>query len=281
MLVEPLPDSPAWARYVRTAPIPVLTDTADELALLAEAEELHGNVDAHLINEAISGDPLMTLQVLAHVASHRARSQITDVHTVTGAVVLMGIGPFFRVFASIETVDQRLSDHPEALDAVRRHVRRAWCAARLVTEFALQHGDTHAAAMQMAALLHNHIDLLLWCHAPAPMLQVEVALSRAPGHRREDVERRLLHVDRRILERDLMHAWQLPELLCRLVDPDDERSKVLLQPQRRMLALAILLADRIDRDPASRYSMEELDELGRLLSLSPTSAARLVENVLE
>lgn len=281
MLARPLPDLAAWTQYLQTAPMPVLPETADELGLLAEAEIRHGNVDAHLINEAISGDPLMTLQVLAHVARHRAQRQVTDVHTVTGAVVLMGIGPFFHAFAGVETVDERLQDQPAALARVRREIRRAWCAARLVTEFALQHSDTHAAALQMAALLHNRVDLLLWCHAPALMTQVEAAQARQPERARADIERDLLHVDRIALDQALTQAWQLPELLRRLVDPDDERARVLLQPQRRMLALAITLADRLDRDPASRYALEELEELGRLLTLSPAATARLVENVLD
>ena len=52
MLARPLPDLAAWTQYLQTAPMPVLPETADELGLLAEAEIRHGNVDAHLINEA-------------------------------------------------------------------------------------------------------------------------------------------------------------------------------------------------------------------------------------
>ena len=94
-LTEPLRDLNAWATRFQRAPIPVLRDTADALEALRANED---NTDANSIGEMISGDPLMTLKVLAYESGHRGRSVVTSAETVISALVMMGISPFFRAF---------------------------------------------------------------------------------------------------------------------------------------------------------------------------------------
>jgi HDOD domain len=281
MLAQPLPDLAAWSQYLTGRPIPVLPDTAEELSLLAEVEARHGTVDAHLIDEAVGDDPLMTLQVLTHVSRHRADRQVTDVHTVTAAVVLMGIGPFFQIFSPPLVLDDHLDAHPKAVTEIHRLIRRSWCAARLVTEFALLHADGHASALQKAALLHGHADILLWCHAPALAQAVHERCEQDPAQDRPHHERAVLNIELRALEHQLARDWGLPATLRRLTDPDDTRAKVLLQPQRRLLELALTLADRLDREsPQATLTLEELEELSTLLTLSTPSVQRLIDNTL-
>jgi hypothetical protein len=281
MLAQPLPDLAAWSQYLTARPIPVLLDTAEELSLLAEVETRHGTVDAHLIEQAVGDDPLMTLQVLAHVSRHRTDRQVTDVHTVTAAVVWMGIGPFFQTFSPLLVLDDHLDAHPGALAEIHRLIRRSWCAARLVTEFALLHADGHASALQKAALLHGHANVLLWCHAPALAQAVRDRCAEDPAQDSAHHERAVLNIDLRALEHQLARDWGLPTLLRRLTDPDDTRAQVLLQPQRRLLELALTLAERLDREglPATP-TLEEMEELSTLLTLSTPSVQRLIENTL-
>lgn len=281
MLAQPLPDLAAWSQYLTGQPIPVLFDTAEELRLLAEVEARRGTVDAHLINDAIGDDPLMTLRVLAHVAQHRADRQVTDVHTVTAAVVLMGIGPFFDSVEPLRVLDDHLAAHPRAIAEIHRLIRRAWCAARLVTEFALLHSDGHASALQKAALLHGHATLLLWCHAPALAQAVQDRQAQDPSHSAADHEQAVLNIELAALEHRLAQDWGLPATLLRLTDSADARSQILLQPQRRLLALALVLADRIDREGASAApTLDEMEELSVLLTLSTPSVQRLIDNTL-
>jgi HDOD domain len=281
MLAQPLPDLAAWSQYLTGQPIPVLLDTAEELSLLAEVEARRGTVDAHLIDEAVGDDPLMTLRVLTHVAQHRTHRQVTDVDTVTGAVVLMGIGPFFDTFSPLLVLDDHLDAHPGAVAEIHRLIRRAWCAARLVTEFALLHADGHASTLQKAALLHGHADILLWCHAPALAQALRDRCAQDPAQDRSHHERAVLNIELRPLEHQLARDWGLPASLRRLTDPDDARSLVLLQPQRRLLEIALTLADRLDREgPRASPTLEELEELSTLLTLSTPSVQRLYENTL-
>ena len=101
---------------------------------------------------------------------HRGEHQVTEVQTVTAAVVLMGIGPFFRAFppAGLRVLEEELRTgaDPQRLDRGDAPARRAWRTAQVVTEFELQHGDPHAEAMQGAAVMHNLAEVLLWWRAP-------------------------------------------------------------------------------------------------------------------
>ena len=281
MLAQPLPDLAAWSRYLMSQPIPVLLDTATELALLAEVESRLGTVDAHQIDDAIGDDPLMTLQVLTHVSRHRSDRQVTDVHTVTAAVMLMGIGPFFQTFSTVVVLEDHLHDHPDAAAQVHRLMRRAWNAARVVTEFALLHADGHASTLQKAALLHGHAEMLLWCHAPTLAQALHDQRALDPQRSAAAIERQILNVELSALEHRLAQDWGLPATLRRLTDPADTRSQVLLQPQRQLLTLAMTLADRLDREGAgATLTPEELDALSGLLTLSPAAVQRLIENTL-
>lgn len=281
MLAQPLPDLAAWSQYLMGRPIPVLLDTAEELLLLADVETRHGTVDAHLIDEAVGNDPLMTLQVLTHVSRHRTDRQVTDVHTVTAAVVLMGIGPFFQTFSPPLVLDEHLGAYPGAVAEIHRLIRRSWCAARLVTEFALQHADGHASVLQKAALLHGHANLLLWCHAPALAQAVRDRCEQDQAQGSAHHERAVLNIELRALEHQLARDWGLPTMLRRLTDPDDAHAQVLLQPQRRLLELALTLADRLDREgPQATPTLDEMEELSTLLTLSTPSVQRLIENTL-
>ena len=103
-------DVEGWARCFEAASLPVLGATAFALEQLRANEDA---VDAHLLAETVAADPLLTLKVLAHVAGLR-RGRLDDTRggpeTVTAALVLMGIGPFFRAFGRQVTVDEMLGD---------------------------------------------------------------------------------------------------------------------------------------------------------------------------
>lgn len=275
-------DPDAWSARLCAEPIPVLAETVDQLTDLALLEERSGSVDAHMIADAIGGDTLMTLRVLAHLSRHRGSQQVTDVHTVTAAVVMMGIGPFFRAFppAGLRTVEDLLARSPEQLSAVRRLMARSWRIARVVTEFELQHGDSHAAALQVAALLGDSAEILLWCHAP----DIARQLGQDPDEARQ---RQVLGCSMAELLQALMRHWQMPELLRTLLAPQDglaatapQGRLLLLRPQRRLLALAGRVVEQAGQEPPAGLTLEELEELAGWLTLSTPAAERLAQQAL-
>ncbi len=111
-LKQPLADLDAWVACFRDAEIPVRAETAAALEAMRQNED---DVDANLIGEMISGDPLMTLKVMAFAAKHRSARLVTAPETVTSTLVMMGISPFFRAFGPQTVLEDVLQDPPEAL----------------------------------------------------------------------------------------------------------------------------------------------------------------------
>ena len=101
-ITRALPDLQAWTAHFLAAPLPVLADTAELLETYRDNEDA---VDAHLLAGTVAADPLMSLKLLAHVAGVRSPRSTTDPETVTAALVLLGITPFFRAFGPQATVD--------------------------------------------------------------------------------------------------------------------------------------------------------------------------------
>lgn len=269
---QPLRDLAAWVARFRDAPIPVLDATAEAIGAYAENEDA---VDAHLLAETVSADPLMTLSLLAHVGSTSRRP--TDIETVTGALVLLGIGPFFRRFRALPTVSSTLAGLPDAaaahegMLAVLERTRRA---ARFALGFAAHRMDPDAAVIHEAALLHDLAELLLWCHAPLLAMEIAQRLRTTPGLRSVQAQQAVLGMVLADLQQALMKAWRLPALLIQL---DDERHAD--SPQVRNVALAVRLARHSAASWDNPALPDDLAEIGALLQLGPEPTLKLLRDI--
>lgn len=277
-------DLNAWVKRLTAAPVPVLAATAQEIARLALQEQEHDNVDAHMLAEAIAVDPLMTIRLLAHVGQRRRVAQITDAETVTASLVHMGLNPFFRHFSELPTAEERLQQHPEALESFQRVVRRCHRAARFALGFAVHRRDDDAVVVQEAALVHDFAELLVWYHEPILAATIElgpageVAAAGDAGDRpgsRWDVPLRL---DTGELGQALMRAWHMPKLLIELTD-EYYCHNPLVESQRQVVQWAVRLA-RHTADGWDKSSLgPDLEALSRMLHLSATAAYRLVRDI--
>lgn len=279
-LDRPLADVAAWAAWLSGATIPILQTTAQEIAWLAEAEERRGDVDAHQLSEPIERDPLMCLRVLASAARCRARlppERQGGTETITAALVMMGIGPFFREYASPLTVESRLADHGAALEGLARVLRRAHRAADFALGFAVHRMDDDAAVIKLAALLHDFAEMLLWCHAPALALEIQARQKADPALRSAAVQREVLKAELPEVAQALMKLWALPELLVRI---SDERQAA--DPQVRSVLLAVRLARHTD-DPKRGWNNpavpDDLTAIGQLLNLATPAVEKLVRDI--
>src|ERR1041384_443980 len=122
-------DVSGWTSSWRHAEIPVLRCTAEQLEELRARED---EVDARLIASVVGADPLMCLKLLAYVSSHRSSRRITDTETTTAALVMMGIGPFFRAFGPQPTSEDPLRDQPEALTGLMQLLQKPGQRFRLL-----------------------------------------------------------------------------------------------------------------------------------------------------
>lgn len=270
-LTRPLPDLGAWVACFRDAEIPVKAETAQALEAMRENED---DVDANLIGEMISGDPLMTLKVMSFAAKNRPARLLTEPETVTSTLVMMGISPFFRFFGAQPVLDDVLGDRPDALAGLNEVLRRANRAANFALSFAVHRLDPDAAIIHQAALLHDFAELLLWCHAPDLALSMREAQRADPSLRSKVVQQRVLNVELADLQHALMQDWRLPELLVRITD--DKQSQHL-NVQCVMLGVRLARHTALGWDNAALP--DDVNDVAHLLNLSQDATLNLLRGL--
>jgi HD-like signal output (HDOD) protein len=270
-LTRPLRDLAAWTEYFRRADVPVLAQTAEAIEAMRANED---DVDANAIGEMVSNDPLMTLKVLAYAATHRPARVITDTETVTATLVMMGISPFFRAFGPQLTLEQKLAEHPEALDGLHEVIHRAHRGATFALAFAVHRMDPDAPLIHEAALLHDFAEMLLWCHAPALALQIRQAQRADATLRSAAVQREVLGIELHDLQQALMKAWRLPEILRRI--SDDRHTE---QAAVRNVLLAVRLARHTAQGWENAALPDDVADIAALLNLSHGAALQLVRSI--
>lgn len=270
-LTDPLSSLDAWVDAFARAEIPVLAETAEALEQMRATED---DVDAHGLGELIATDPLMTLKVLAHaneLKRGRSAGLMADPETVTAALVLMGITPFFRDFGPQPTLEAVLADHEEAQLGLSRVMQRAERASRFALGFAAHRADPDAAVIHSAALLHDFAEMLLWVHAPDLALQVAALQDADRSLRSAVAQRQVLGVTLTELEQALMKRWHLPELLTRITGDKHERD-----PQVRCVHLAVRLALHTARGWDDAAVPDDLHDIAELLNLGEAHALKLL-----
>ena len=270
-LTDPLSGLAAWLSYFRSAEIPVLAETAEALEALRVHED---DVDASMLSSVIQNDPLMTLKLLAHVGSKRRPDAATGTETITSALVMMGISPFFQHFGAQPTVEDRLQDQPLALEGLLDLLKRAERARLFALGFAVHRADLDAGAIQLAAFLHDFAEMLLWCHAPALALKMSAAQRVDPTLRSASIQRSVLNIELDDLRQALMQDWRLPELLVHISDgkhPD--------HPSVRNVLLAVRLARHTMLGWDNAALPDDIDDIASLLNVSPRIALAFVHKI--
>jgi len=278
MIVHALPTLDAWVQALKAAPIPVLPGSVAELRQLADIEEQRGTVDAHTLTEALGHDPLMTLSVLAHTARHCERSGAESPETLVGAIVMLGIGPFFKAYAQPISVLEWLRDRPEAVSGLLKVITRARRAARFAVNFAMQRQDEDAAVIQEAALLHDFAEMLLWCHAPELAQKIATTLAQDHTQRSAHVQRDILGQELGDISQRLMQDWKLPPLLIECTD-----DRIAHHPRVRTTMLAVRLARHSQHgwnDPHAQAAWaDDMSDVAALLNLSREATWQLIQDL--
>lgn len=266
-------DLGGWLRRWRDIEIPVLASTSESIEALRARED---DVDANLLGEVISGDPLMTLKVMAYAASHRPPRLITDTESITSTLVMMGIGPFFRNFGPQPTIESTLAEHPQALAGLAAVLERARRAAQFALGFAVHRMDPDIAVIHQAALLHDFAEMLLWCDAPEFALRISAAQKSDPSLRSAQAQQDVLGTDLTRLQQSLMKAWRLPDLLVEIVD--DHHTE--LHSVR-----TVMLAVRLSRHLCSPQGWhnaalpDDVADVAALLNLSAGATLKLLRSL--
>ena len=274
-------DVAGWARCFDVTQLPVLSDTAQALEDWRQCED---QVDAHLMAETIATDPLMTLKLLAHVAALRHRRgavrEGSDAETVTAALVMLGISPFFDAFGPQPCVEDWLADAPaETLSGLQQVLRRSHRAGRFALSFAVHRMDHDAAVIHEAALLHDFAELLLWLRAPALALEIAARQARDPTLRSAAVQMAVLNIELPALQHQLMLDWRLPRLLVHITDAQAQRHSHVDAAQLRNVQLAVRVARHSAQGWDNAALPDDMADIGALLQLGPEPTQRLLLDI--
>jgi len=270
-VTQPLHDLAAWVRYFSQAEMVVLAETAQALEELRAKED---DVDAAMLGAVIQNDPFMTLKLMAYVAAQRRPGDTTEIETVTSALVMTGVAPFFRNFGLQPTVEEHLRNQPHALAGLKDLLWRAGRAAHFATAFAVHRMDTDAAVIHQAAYLHDFAEMLMWCHAPTLALDVRDKQEADPTLRSASLQRYVYHVALDDLRQALMKLWRLPELLVRISDgkhPD--------HPSVRNVVLAVRIARHTMHGWDNAALPDDVHDIAELLHTTPRVAEAFLHKV--
>lgn len=234
MIDRPFADLDAWVAFFTQAELPVLRHTQQELERLRDNAE---NVNGRVLSAAILRDPLMTLRVLAYIEERRKGRQTTDITTIERALMMIGVGPFFRDFNELPKIEEQLKNHPQALLGLIKVTNRSRKAAHWARDWAILRHDLDVDEITVATLLHNVIEILMWCFAPSLALKVRELQAADRTLRTANAQMMVYGVKLPELQLELTRVWRLPELLATLINPEHAEN-----PRVRNVALAVNLA---------------------------------------
>jgi HD-like signal output (HDOD) protein len=212
-------DAIAWLKNLRKINIPVLKQTARELAKLKEDED---NLSARAISTVVLNDPFMVFKVLSYTNSHPGKHQVQDILEVEQAIIMLGTSNFFGHLSPDLLVDDRLKSNIPALTHLLKLIKRAHRAAYYAADWAALRKDLHSEEIWIAALLHDFAEMLMWCFAPEKMNAIFDMQKNDKSLRTKDVQQQILGFHTSDLQKELIKVYAMPPLLTQLMNDDGE-----------------------------------------------------------
>jgi len=255
-VTQPLTGITAWVQALAGMELPVLANGKLALGKLG----LDADESPQAIADMVLHDPLFTVNVLRYVQEHRGRRRSTDITTVTHAVMMLGVSPFHEKFQAQAAVEDTLSGCAGALDGLYTVIRRARFAALCARDWARLRKDIDPEEVMVAALLHDLAEMLLWCHAP--MQTGSVAGNAASGP--DSPQPAMPGFPLPELQAGLIRAWQLPELLRMLPDPQYSGNSRVLNVRH-----AVAVASHYDPELDTAVLKSDFSKVGAWLGIAP------------
>lgn len=257
-----------WVSFLGHAEIPVLKQTARDLAVLHEDVE---NISARGVTEIIARDPMMTVKLLRYLQRHKHRKQEHEVVQVEQALLMLGVEAFFSRIPPQPLMDEALRGQMAALVCLLRVVHRSHRASAYAFDWAVRMRDMHFEEVRIAALLHDLAEMLMWCFAPAEMLKIHAMQQQDKTLRSRAAQEAVLGFALEDLQLELARAWALPKLLLTLMD--DECAQ---QPRVRNVVLAVNLARHSANGWDDAALPDDYAQIGGLLGMAVADVMAIV-----
>lgn len=258
-----------WVAVLTHADLPVLKQTARDLDELRADDN---KLNTSSVTAIIARDPILTVKLLRYLQQHKHKSQTTEVVQIEQALLMLGIEHFFSKVPYRLLVEDMLKLHIAALPPALRTVHRSHRASEYAMDWAVQLRDLHYEEVRIAALLHDIAEILMWCFAPAPMLEILHIQQKGKTLRSHDVQQQVLGFTLLDLQRELVAQWGLPGLLSTLMN--DSCSS---QPRVRNVVLAVNLARHSANGWDDAALPDDYKEIGELLHLPAEQVMVMLE----
>ncbi|HXU94278.1 MAG TPA: HDOD domain-containing protein [Gallionella sp.] len=258
-----------WVSVLSRADLPVLRQTARDLAALREDED---RLTANSIADVIARDPMMTVKLLRYLQQHKHRMQTTEVVQVEQALLMLGVEPFFNNVPPQPVAEEMLKSHIVALPPMLRVVHRSHRASEYAKDWAVRLRDLHYEEVRIAALLHDISEILMWCFAPEQMLKIRDMQKKDKALRSREVQQQVLGFALADLQKELAQQWGLPELLLTLMN-DSSAS----QPRVRNVVLAVNLARHSANGWDDAALPDDYKDIGELLRIPAAQVMVMLE----
>ncbi|HLP98986.1 MAG TPA: HDOD domain-containing protein [Sideroxyarcus sp.] len=246
-----------WVAFLTQADIPVLKQTARDLDALHQDEN---KLSARSVALVIARDPMLTAKLLRYLQQHKHRSQTSEVALVEQALIMLGVEAFFQKIPAKPLVQEVLAGHNDALVQLLHTLHRSHRASEYAFDWAVRLSDLHYEEVRIAALLHDLAEMLMWCYAPQDMLQIRAIQQHDKSLRSRAVQEQVLGFAIGDLQKALVKAWELPELLLTLMD-DANSTK----PRVRNVTLAVNLARHSANGWDDAALPDDYKDIGELL----------------
>lgn len=257
-----------WVDFLKTAEIPVLRQTADDIQALRERED---DVSARDINHVVINDPMMVFKVLTYAQNHRSSYQTQDLVQVEQAVLMMGTNTFFHRIRTSPHVEDVLNHDFSALMDLLKLIIRAHRAGYFAGEFASYLKDLHGEEVRIAALLHDLAEMLMWCFNPTQMNLITQMQQADSTLRSKVAQQEVLGFKLVDLQYAVVKAFNLPPLLTNLMDEEHQRTSRV-----RNVAYAVNLA-RHSADGWDNAALpDDYKDIGGLLHVDVSRVRHIV-----
>ena len=258
-----------WVAVLSRADLPVMKHTARDLAALCEDDR---RLNPSSIAVIVARDPIMTVKLLRYLQRHKHKAQTAEVVQIEQALLMMGVEAFFNKVPPEPLLEEVLQSHAPALPPALRVVHRSLRASEYAKDWAVLLRDLHYEEVRIAALLHDIAEILMWCFAPEPMLEIHRIKQQNKALRSRDVQQQVLGFMLFDLQREIAAQWGLPQLLLTLMN--DSCSN---QPRVRNVELAANLARHSANGWDDAALPDDFNEIAELLRIPAEEVMIMLE----
>jgi HD-like signal output (HDOD) protein len=257
-----------WLAHLGKAELPVLKQTARDLTLLQQDEDKMTVAAAAAV---ITRDPMMTVRLLRFLQSHKHRAQTTEVVQIEQALLMLGLGPFYRNLPVSLVVEDMLKAEVAALPPLLRVVHRSHRASQYAMDWAALLHDMHYEEVHIAALLHDIAEILMWSFASQDMLKIKTIQMQDKSLRSAHVQQQVLGFTLVDLQKELALRWGLPKLLLSLMNDVSQ-----YQQREHIVSLAINLARHSANGWDDAALPDDYRDIALLLHIKPQEVKDMV-----